>query len=105
MQILLQFACSCRGPTTGLQTIRCLRLWVNQNADMTEDTAQKMLRDAGNEAIRTSAQVIVVGHRLNVLVAPNPRGGIPRALFYVDGRDVSMAAAAAAIAESFERTA
>ena len=69
---------------------------------MTEDTAQKMLRDAGNEAIRTSAQVTVVGHHLSVLVAPNPTGSIPRALFYVHGRDVSMAAAAAAMAESFE---
>lgn len=72
---------------------------------MTEDTAQKMLRDAGNEAMRTGAQVTVVGHHLSVLVAPHPPGGLPRAHFYVHGRDVSLAAAAAAMSESFEPTA
>jgi hypothetical protein len=43
---------------------------------MTEDTAQKMLRDAGVEATRTGMSLTVVGYRLNVVVAPNPPGSV-----------------------------
>jgi len=67
---------------------------------MTEDTAQKMLRDARDEATTTGTAVTVVGYRLSVLVMPNPAGSMPRGLFYVHGRKVTLAVAAAAIAES-----
>lgn len=67
---------------------------------MTEDTAQKMLQDAGDEAIKTGTQVTVVGYRLTVLVVPSASRSMPRALYYVRGRDVTLAVAAAAMAES-----
>jgi hypothetical protein len=67
---------------------------------MTEDTALKILRDAMREAIKTGMPLTVVGHRLNVVVAPNMRAGASVACVYVHDRSVSLAAAAAAMAES-----
>ncbi|MDM0022495.1 hypothetical protein [Variovorax saccharolyticus] len=67
---------------------------------MTEDTAQKILRDARAEAIKTATRITVVGHRLSVLVRPHPPGSEPRADFLVHGIVVSLGAAAAAMAGS-----
>jgi hypothetical protein len=66
---------------------------------MTEDTAQKMLRDARDEALRTGTHVTVFGYRLTVLVVPGVPGTMPRALYYVRGRAATLSDAAAAIAE------
>ena len=65
---------------------------------MTEDTAQKILRDARAEAIKTATGITVVGHRLSVVVRPRPPGSDPCADFLVDGTVVSLGDAAAAMA-------
>jgi hypothetical protein len=67
---------------------------------MTEDTAQKMLKDAGVEATRTGMSLTVVGYRLNVVVAPNPPGSVQPSSFFLHDRNVSLTVAAAAMAES-----
>ena len=71
-----------------------------KNDLMTEDTAQKMLRDAGVEATRTGMSLTVVGYRLNVVVAPNPPGSVQPSSFFLHDRNVSLTVAAAAMAES-----